>query len=263
MTRTLPAVGTNAGVTEATTGTITVSIVSHGHAHLIVPLLKQLDVHCHALIAKVIVTVNLEEEDFQWEDVSLRFPIKLLVNSSPKGFGKNHNHAFLDCDTGWFLVLNPDIEFDSDVLTSMLFRAQPAVGLMAPAVWEPEKHTATAERDIITPWEVFGGRLFGRKAPPSPIWFPGMFMLFRSKAFAQVKGFDERFHMYCEDFDICARLRAMNWGLQRDLEAHVLHAAQRESHVRPQYFLWHLHSLARLWFSKPFWRYWSEQKRAR
>ena len=244
-------------------GAVTVSIVSHGHAHLIIPLLKQLDLYCHALIAKVIVTVNLEEEDFQWEDISLRFPIKLLVNSSPKGFGKNHNHAFLDCDTGWFLVLNPDIEFDSDVLKSMLSRAKSDVGLMAPAVWEPEKQTATPERGIITPWEVFGGRLLGRKSPPAPVWFPGMFMLFRSKAFAQVKGFDERFHMYCEDFDICARLRDIYWGLQRDLEAHVLHAAQRESHVRPRYFLWHLHSLARLWLSKPVWRYWSSELRSR
>jgi hypothetical protein len=243
---------------------VTVSIVSHGHADLIMPLLKSLDLHCHALISKVVVTVNLEEEDFQWEDLDLRFPIKLLVNSSPKGFGKNHNHAFRDCDSGWFLVLNPDIEFDSDVLKSLLAHAEPQAGLLAPSVWEPHKQTPTAERGVITPWEVFGGRLWGRKSPPAPVWFPGMFMLFRAKAFAQVKGFDERFHMYCEDFDICARLRDSQWALQRDRSTNVRHAAQRESHVRPRYFLWHLHSLARLWLSKPFWRYfWLERSRPR
>jgi hypothetical protein len=39
----------------------------------------------------------------------------------------------------------------------------------------------------------------------------GMFMLLRREAFAQVGGFDERYFMYCEDFDLCARLRLAGW----------------------------------------------------
>jgi len=37
-------------------------------------------------------------------------------------------------------------------------------------------------------------------------WVAGMFMLIRRSAFQKLAGFDEKFHLYCEDVDFCARL---------------------------------------------------------
>jgi len=234
---------------------VTVSIVSHGQAALVRPLLLQLHAHCRGSIAQVVLTQNLPEA---WDvaALGLGFPVHMQVNAWPQGFGANHNQAFAKCQTPWFLVLNPDIELSGDVLADLLSRAPTPVGVIAPLVQEPGAPTHTPERGVITPWEVaIGQRLSdGRRA--APVWFPGMFMLFNAQAFRQVGGFDERFHMYCEDFDICARLRLSGWSLHRDPRVTVVHDAQRHSHVRWRYLLWHVQSLLRLWASVTFWRYW-------
>lgn len=236
-------------------GAVTVSVVSHGQGHWVRPLLEQIDSWCGAHVTRAIVTQNLAVSDTQ-DLAPRRFPIHHRQNPVPLGFGANHNAAFRQCDTEWFLVINPDVLIDSDVLGALTQCEDPSVGLIAPSVWEPGSGHATQERGVITPWEVFAGRILGRNAPKDVLWFPGMFMLFRSEAFASVGGFDERFHMYCEDYDICARLRRTNWKLLRKSETHVTHLAQRDSHIHIQYLFWHLKSLARLWLSTAFWRDW-------
>lgn len=239
---------------------VTLSIVSHGQGKMVLPLLHQLNRFCSASIAKVIVTLNVPEPVFS-DDLALSFPLETIVNSAAKGFGSNHNQAFSHCQTPWFLVLNPDIEIFSDVLAPLLDHAPVSAGLIAPLVQESDEAVATVNRDIITPWEVFAGQHLPLPRPERPVWFPGMFMLFRTDVFAAVKGFDERFHMYCEDFEISARIRLMGWELVRDQAVTVLHVAQRDSHVHFQYLLWHVASLLRLWVSLPFWRYWLYLKR--
>jgi hypothetical protein len=70
-----------------------------------------------------------------------------------------------------------------------------------------------------------------------------------------VGGFDEGFFMYCEDFDICARLRLAGWPLAFMPQVQVVHAAQQLSHRSLRHFRWHISSLARMWSSANFWRY--------
>ena len=234
---------------------VTVSIVSHLQSALVLPLLRQLDQWSHGCIVCVVVTLNLPEA-FEVDVLGLRFPVKVIANTRAMGFGENHNQAFASCSTPWFLVLNPDIVLQEDTLYRLLARAEPNVGLIAPRVIEPAPAGLTPERGVITPWEVLAGPLGLRRPPARPVWFPGMYMLFRSAAFAAVQGFDVRYHMYCEDFDICARLRLAGWTLKRSQQAEVLHPAQRHSHVRLRYLLWHVQSLWRTWTSGVLWRYW-------
>jgi hypothetical protein len=231
-----------------------VSVVSHGQAALIVPLLRQLDALSSDSIDHVVLTLNLPEA-FSAEGLNLRFPLTLITNPVPKGFGCNHNQAFRLCRTPWFLVLNPDIDMQTDPLLPLLRAAKEDTGLMAPLVWEPGSAEATAERDVLTPWEILAGPLRLRRPPAQPVWFAGMFMLFRSQAFQALAGFDERYHMYCEDFDVCARLSLAGWSLQRHRGVAVLHLAQRHSHVRVRYLLWHLQSFWLTWTSQVVWRY--------
>ena len=76
---------------------------------------------------------------------------------------------------------------------------------------------------------------------------------------AEVGGFDERYHMYCEDVDLCLRLRGGGWRLARADAAVVEHAARRGSHRQWRHLGWHLRSLWRLWRS-PAWRAASTQR---
>lgn len=233
---------------------ITVSIVSHGQQALVVPLLLQLQQFSSACIDRIILTSNIPEFD-QVSSKTWRLPIEIVVNEHPKGFGANHNAAFTRCKTDWFLVLNPDIRIDSDILGALLMHAQLNSGLMAPRIVEPGKSAPEPYRALITPMEVLRRNRQDYSPPPLPAWIPGMFMLFRDPAYRKISGFNEQYFMYGEDFDICARLQLAGWQIHIAEELHALHAAQRASRRDWQHFRWHLMSLGRLWSSSTFWRY--------
>ena len=235
---------------------VTVSIVSHGQLPLIRPLLEQLDRWSHASIDRVVLTVNIPEADAPLAGLSgLRFGIERIDNQQPKGFGANNNQAFERCATPWFLVLNPDIRLDGDVLAPLLAQARPDSGLLTPRILEPGKSAPEQHRSIITPLEILTRRRPNYVRPATPDWIPGLFMLFRSEAFGRIHGFDQRFFMYGEDFDICARLALAGWKLQVAEDLLARHEAQRASHRSRRHLWWHVSSLAKLWMSKAFWRY--------
>jgi hypothetical protein len=77
-----------------------------------------------------------------------------------------------------------------------------------------------------------------------------MFMLFQSKTFREIGGFDERYFLYYEDADICTRLWRQGRPVMIVPEAEVIHDAQRRSHRNLRYLKWHLGSMARY-----LWRY--------
>lgn len=233
---------------------VTVSIVSHGQLELVRPLLEQLDRFSRAPTAKVVLTQNIAEPDLlagtQWG-----FEIERIENAVPLGFGANHNQAFDRCTTPWFLVLNPDIRFDRDVLAPLIAQAAPDSGLLTPRILEPGKSAPEQHRAIITPLEILRRKRPDYELPLVPDWIPGLFMLFRSEAYRQVGGFDERFFMYGEDFDICARTRLAGWKLQVAEDLTALHDAQRASRTSLRHLYWHVTSLLKVWVSGAFWRY--------
>lgn len=233
---------------------ITVSIVSHGQQALILPLLEQLRQHCAAWIAQVVLTTNIPEPD-QCSATNWPFPLVHIVNTSPRGFGSNHNAAFRHCATPWFLVLNPDIRINEDVLGQLLELGQASDGILTPRIMEPEKSAPEPHRGMLTPREVLLRHRAGYQSPAQPAWVPGMFMLFRTRAFESIDGFDERFFMYGEDFDICARLRLAGWQIHAAEHLHALHAAQRASRRNWRHLRWHITSLSLVWLSRTFWRY--------
>lgn len=231
---------------------VTVSIVSHRQWALVRPLLEQLGRLCHGSVARIVLTVNLPENI---GNLDVGVPIEVVRNAQPKGFGANHNAAFALCTTPWFLVLNPDIRLESDVLASLLALAQPDAGLVAPRIQEPGKPQPEPFRDVLTPLELLRRRMPDHRPPQQPAWVAGMFMLVRRETFARLHGFDERFFMYCEDFDFCARVRLAGWRLQIAGDVVVMHDAQRASNRSLRPLLWHLASFARLWSGATVWRY--------
>lgn len=233
---------------------ITVSIVSHGQQELILPLLEQLDRLCAASIAKVVLTVNAPEPELL-AGLALSFPIERTENLHAKGFGANHNAAFARCGTEWFLVLNPDMRIAFDIFSPLISRAQNDDGILAPRIFEPGKVRPEPHRALITPYEILMRNRVTYRPPVTPAWVPGMLMLFRNQAFRDVRGFDEKFFMYGEDFDICARMRLIGWQCRIIEHLQAMHEAQRASHRSVRHLFWHLRSLLKVWLSRTFWRY--------
>jgi len=53
----------------------------------------------------------------------------------------------------------------------------------------------------------------------------GAAFLVRREVWAQVGGFDERFFMYCEEIDLCRRIKGAGWGIYCVPRAEIVHLA--------------------------------------
>ena len=95
-----------------------------------------------------------------------------------------------------------------------------------------------------------------------PDWVGGMFMLFPSPIFKEFQGFDERFFLYYEDVDLCARLKLSGKKIVLCSNVSVVHQAQRNSHRQFNYFCWHVSSMVRFFFSSVYRKIRSHQRQA-
>jgi len=235
-------------------GLVTLSVISHGHREEIETLLEDIARCKIRKLAQIVITLNLSEERPRVPR-GIDVPIHWCGNPYPKGFGANHNAAFRYCNTEYFAVVNPDIRFHNDPFAPLLEHAGKEFGLVAPRVLDVQGRIADAARGLITPLEIVARRIQPRAPLRYPAWMAGMFLVFRAEAYRGVSGFDERFHLYCEDFDICARVRLLGWPISLCDNARVIHDARRASHDSPQHLFWHLCSLLRMWTTRAWWRY--------
>lgn len=246
--------------------TLTLSVVSHGHGPLLARLLEQLNAQMGLSGTRVIVTLNLHEEEF---DVS-RYPALDLMavrNIVPRGFGANHNAAFKLCETPWFGVLNPDLVLiDGEPFTRTLKSAHavPNVGIIAPRILGGNLDPEDSVRRNLDPWSLVRRHVFSERAPldvqcaahrGAPFyWLAGMCLLLDADAFREVRGFDERFFLYCEDYDLCARMYNAGYSIALEPDAKIIHDARRDSHRSLRHLRWHFTSLTKVWLSAAFWR---------
>jgi GT2 family glycosyltransferase len=231
---------------------IAVSIVSHGHGDMLGRLVGQL--LSLPEVAQIILTLNVPESVALPDDAR----VTVIGNAEPKGFGANHNAAFVYCTQTFFCPLNPDIELARNPfpVLSAAFDDK-CVALVAPLVKSPDGKIEDSIRHFPTPGSLLMKALGGRdgryvvregQADFAPEWVAGMFMLFRSRDFHDLGGFDERFFLYYEDVDICARVWQKEMKIVACPKVSVVHDARRDSRRSLRHMRWHLGSMARfLW----------------
>ena len=241
---------------------LSLSIVSHGQIELVSLLLADIKMHCDAAAVEVILTVNIPEHLPVTPET---FPISLTViqNLVPQGFGRNHNQAFRQARGEFFGVINPDVRIGSDMFASLLAGLNlPSAGVVAPLVVNPLGAIENSARHFPTPLTILC-KLFGRcqgadyfvgEAPVYPDWVGGMFMLFRCDVYQQLGGFNEKYFLYYEDVDICARIWLNGLRVALIPEAKVTHEARRSSHQQAAYLLMHIRSMARFFWSVTFFK---------
>lgn len=233
---------------------LSMSVVSHGHGAMIEELLGDFE-GISGPSFEVIITINVPEARF--DSRARPFPIRIIENASPKGFGANHNAAFAVAQGRYFAIVNPDIRAPHLNLGGMLQLFQRrALAAVGPAVRSSRGTYEDSARRFPTPFGLLRKacvrqreldyRLPLEAGQPFDVdWLAGMFVVFRRDAFAEVRGFDERFHMYYEDVDICRRLRLRGWSIMLQPAALVMHDAQRASHRQLRPMRWHATSMLR------------------
>ena len=74
---------------------------------------------------------------------------------------------------------------------------------------------------------------------PFPVDHPlGAALMVRSETLARVGSFDERFFMYCEEIDLCRRIKATGWEIYCVPQAKIVHlVGQSTGQFREQMFV--------------------------
>ncbi|MFO6423860.1 glycosyltransferase [Motilimonas sp. KMU-193] len=164
------------------------------------------------------------EELYQLENAV----IKLVRDATNPGFGAGHNRV-LDRLGEFHLIINPDLEFEPDSIQAALtfMQEHPDCGLLTPyARWQNGLVQPLCKRypsliDLLlrgfAPRKVkqwFKYRLdryeLAEQLNATDVyWQPpivsGCFMMFRGDVLSRLGGFDARFFLYFEDFDLSLR----------------------------------------------------------
>lgn len=171
-------------------------------------------------------------------------PVTVLALTDNRGFGAGCNAGAAKGAAPYLLFLNPDATIDDDSLGRLVsvLDENDVVGLAAPRILEPDGSLAFSQRRFprlrsTYARALFLHRIFRRagwadelvrdpsayEISGSPEWVSGAAMLVRRTAFEQIGGFDERFFLYCEDKDLCRRLRAAGYDIRYEPGATARH----------------------------------------
>lgn len=232
---------------------LSVSIVNHGHHEHVTALLKDLARIASETPLEIILTNNISAGAITMLPDGLTGTV--INNAAPVGFGHNHNKALTQATGNTVCVLNPDIRLPSDPFPILLAALRnPGVGLVAPAILSAEHRLEDSARRFPTPWSLLRRRLGGDDGryryiqtdePFAVDWVAGMFMLMHAETFHAIDGFDQRYFLYCEDVDLCARMWRSGRSVILCPQAAAIHNARRDSHRKLKFLRWHAASYLR------------------
>ncbi|WP_337994846.1 glycosyltransferase [Polaribacter ponticola] len=181
----------------------------------------------------------------------------IFVNDN-LGFGRGHNLVLERLDSDFHLILNPDVVFLGDVIPNLInkLRGEENVSFITPKVLYPNGDLQFICRKHPTFLDLINRKLKISKNMTitneyrdqdltksfCPNFIHGCFMLFKTKDFKDIKGFDERYFLYMEDADICRKIEVTNKKILYFPEVEITHQHQKGSSKSIKLFFYHLSS---------------------
>lgn len=189
------------------------------------------------------------------------------------GYGKANNLIINKVlqETEYHLVMNPDVYFEAGTLDKIyaFMQANEDIGLTMPRVYHYDGTEQKLCKLLPTPKDLIIRRFLpdgNYKDKISRIYnmwdadyekqmdvpfLSGSFMFMRASVLAKVKGFDERFFLYCEDLDLCRRIGQLSRTVYFP-GASIYHGYQKASYLNMKLML--IHSLSSIkYFNKWGW----------
>jgi GT2 family glycosyltransferase len=200
--------------------------------------------------------------------------IEYIFSPVNVGYGRGHNIALLEVidSSTYHLVLNPDVSFDSNVLTELItfMEGNEDVGLIMPKVLYPDGRLQPLCKLLPEPHQLFARRfmrpftkfidainheyemLFTSydKITEAP-FLSGCFMLLRNDALKTVGLFDEKFFLYFEDTDLSRRIHQQYRTIFYP-NVTIKHIHERKSYKKLK-LLWHHINSSIYYFNKWGW----------
>lgn len=190
-----------------------------------------------------VAVVDNASRDGSLEAVS-DLPVQTISSGRNAGFGAGCNLGARAGRAPLVLLLNPDATIAPGDLSRMVevLAAEPDVALVGPRLLDGDGTLIPSLRRLQRLSSVWSEALYLHRLAPHaawaseietrpdrydaiayPEWISGAAMLVRRGAFDAIGGFDEDFFLYCEDQDLCARLREGGWRIRYEPGATVHH----------------------------------------
>jgi GT2 family glycosyltransferase len=172
-------------------------------------------------------------------------PVTVVPLTENRGFAHGCNAGARQGTAPYVLLLNPDATLDADSLRCLLAAADAdaTIGAVAPRIEEPDGTLDWSQRRFPRLRSTFAQAFFlhrlfplapwtdelvrdpaAYQRPASPEWASGACLLVRRAALERLGGLDEGFFLYCEDMDLCRRLRDAGFDIRFEPEAVAVHA---------------------------------------
>ena len=182
-------------------------------------------------IASEIIVVDNESKDGSIELLKEKFPSVILIeNKDNKGFSKANNQAAAIAQGEYVLFLNPDTVMPEDFADKMIgyMDAHPQAGAIGPRLLDGKgKYSPDGKKSFPSlSVAIFKTSGINRLFPKSPYFnkyyaahvgemetaevdiLSGCCMMVRNSVLKRLGVvFDEDYFMYCEDFDLCYRIK--------------------------------------------------------
>ena len=174
--------------------------------------------------AEIIVVNNDISEENQVRLLSERFHFTSITLPVNKGFG-NAANAAASVATGKILCfLNPDVEFATGSFEKLFrfFDVHKEIGVVGgrliskdgrPETWSAGK-SHTLYRIFRNKCTVCPDRRYWQSTHSVAVeWVSGGSLFVRADLFKELAGFDEQYFLYCEDMDLCKRVREAGYTI--------------------------------------------------
>lgn len=222
-----------------------ISVINHNHDDIICnnTTLKELATK-HIVILKSNTNVTQELQAYCKDN-----NITLLKGDKKKGFGANNNEVFFYIQNNFeitnedlFLVMNPDIKITLNEIEKLIYYVKKTSSDIASINLYKDLKLTIYDNSIrhypqlLSPIKTLLGLqrndLYEKENIIAPIcidWAAGSFLLFTMKCYIKLKGFNEKYYMYFEDVDICARAHKKNCCIYYFPDVKAVHYAQHDN----------------------------------
>lgn len=164
------------------------------------------------------------------------------------GFGRGHNEILEIIESDYHIIINPDILIkDSTQIKKMIdyMEVNKDIGILSPLIRNEDMSIQKLCKLDPTVFDMFIRKftpnLFLERQKKYTMdstnynhvfdveYLSGSFMVFRTKIFKKIEGFDKRYFMYMEDADISRKARSISRVIFFN-NAEVIHTWNRENH---------------------------------
>lgn len=226
--------------------------------------------------------IDNSEEKADYIESLVNENVDYICTGNNIGYGAAHNVGIrksIELEAEYHIVLNPDLSFKPEIIDQLKAYADSNadVGYMLPKVTYPDGEIQYLCKLLPTPFDLIFRRFLPSVGPLkrlndryilkdsgynriiNPPCLSGCFMFMRTQTLATNNlFFDDRFFMYCEDFDLMRRIHRVAKTIFYP-EVTIIHNHAKGSYKSKKMLMMHISSACK-YFNKHGWLFDKERK---